>query len=313
MTPLGCLRATTRCGGRRDPGDRRRAHRPRRARAAANSRRRLTLRYGGSRWTTQPCAIACAPWRPRRPRSPRRRRPRCCSRPRQAAPGPARRDALSRARRGLHHLDPRTRALAPSLFLALCRRYGLKPHRHARQRRATVVVAAPPSFYEGVLWPEFQVLSDALYDAFLSRTTGALREVLACWRGGCHRHARRGTVSRRAHAAAATSIAFLCSAWARSVSIARSARRRAQRLQRGEQVLARVHSVNPAARPEIPRSRPSARVGAGLRRGRAHVDGAHAAPSPAERPRGRVVLVVRSPSTQPCQSVSCSRVSFARA
>ena len=71
--------------------------------------------------------------------------------------------------------DPCARAV----FLALCRRYGLKPHRHARQRRATVVVAAPPSFYEGVLWPEFQALSDVLYDSFLSLTTRALREVLA--------------------------------------------------------------------------------------------------------------------------------------
>jgi hypothetical protein len=71
--------------------------------------------------------------------------------------------------------DPCARAV----FLALCRRYGLKPHRHARQRRATVVVAAPPSFYEGVLWPEFQALSDVLYDSFLSLTTRALHEVLA--------------------------------------------------------------------------------------------------------------------------------------
>lgn len=71
--------------------------------------------------------------------------------------------------------DPCARAV----FLALCRRYGLNPHRHARQRRATVVVAAPPSFYEGVLWPEFQALSDVLYDSFLSLTTRALQEVLA--------------------------------------------------------------------------------------------------------------------------------------
>ena len=40
-------------------------------------------------------------------------------------------------------------------------------------------MAAPPSFYEGVLWPEFQALSDVLYDSFLSLTTRALREVLA--------------------------------------------------------------------------------------------------------------------------------------
>lgn len=71
--------------------------------------------------------------------------------------------------------DPCARAV----FVALGRRYGLQPHRHARQRRATVVVAAPPTFYEGVLWPEFEALSDVLFDAFLSLTTRTLHEVLA--------------------------------------------------------------------------------------------------------------------------------------
>lgn len=65
-----------------------------------------------------------------------------------------------------------------SVFIALCRRYGLKPHRHARQRQATVVVAAPPSFYDRVLWPEFQALTDVLYEHFLSLTLRALDDVL---------------------------------------------------------------------------------------------------------------------------------------
>jgi len=65
-----------------------------------------------------------------------------------------------------------------SVFIALCRRYGLKPHRHARQRQATVVVAAPPSFYDRVLWPEFEALTDVLYEHFLSVTMRALDEVL---------------------------------------------------------------------------------------------------------------------------------------
>lgn len=70
--------------------------------------------------------------------------------------------------------DPCGRAV----FIALCRRYGLDPHRHARQRRSTVVVAAPPSFYDRVLWPEFQALTDVLYEHFLSLTMRALDEVL---------------------------------------------------------------------------------------------------------------------------------------
>lgn len=42
-----------------------------------------------------------------------------------------------------------------SLFIALCRRYGLKPYRYRRQRRTTLNVKAPRSFINGTLWPEF--------------------------------------------------------------------------------------------------------------------------------------------------------------
>ena len=41
------------------------------------------------------------------------------------------------------------------LFLALCRRYGLRPYRLRRQRRNTVMVRAPRGFVDQVLWPEF--------------------------------------------------------------------------------------------------------------------------------------------------------------
>ena len=41
------------------------------------------------------------------------------------------------------------------LFLALCRRYGLKPYRYPRQRRNTVMLRAPKGFIDQVLWPEF--------------------------------------------------------------------------------------------------------------------------------------------------------------
>lgn len=65
-----------------------------------------------------------------------------------------------------------------AVFLALARRYGLRPHRHARQRRSTVVVTAPVSFYERVLWPEFTVLTCALGAWFDLLTSRVLREVL---------------------------------------------------------------------------------------------------------------------------------------
>jgi hypothetical protein len=56
------------------------------------------------------------------------------------------------------------------LFLALCRRYGLKPYRYHRQRRNTVMVRGPKQFLDGVLWPEFAELNLAL-EAFLHQVT----------------------------------------------------------------------------------------------------------------------------------------------
>jgi hypothetical protein len=48
------------------------------------------------------------------------------------------------------------------LFIALCRRYGVRPFRHRRMHRQTVMIKAPVSFVRSVLWPEFEELSDAL-------------------------------------------------------------------------------------------------------------------------------------------------------
>lgn len=48
------------------------------------------------------------------------------------------------------------------LFVALCRRYGLKPVRYARQRQSTLCVSAPQPFHDNSLWPQFRALSDAL-------------------------------------------------------------------------------------------------------------------------------------------------------
>lgn len=48
------------------------------------------------------------------------------------------------------------------LFIALCRRYGIKPFRYTRMHRQTIVVRAPASFVQMTLWPEFEELSGAL-------------------------------------------------------------------------------------------------------------------------------------------------------
>ena len=59
------------------------------------------------------------------------------------------------------------------LFVALCRRYGLRPYRQRRMHRQTILIKAPKSFVEDVLWPEFEELSAALV-AYLSEITEKL-------------------------------------------------------------------------------------------------------------------------------------------
>lgn len=55
------------------------------------------------------------------------------------------------------------------LFIALCRRYGVKPYRYHRQRRTTVVVRAPRRFLDQ-LWREFAELNSDL-QAYLQEVT----------------------------------------------------------------------------------------------------------------------------------------------
>ncbi|MQX37777.1 hypothetical protein [Roseospira navarrensis] len=60
-----------------------------------------------------------------------------------------------------------------SLFVALCRRYGLRPYRYRRMHRQTVLVKGPPSFIDGVLWPEFEEL-DVVLSGYLAEITERL-------------------------------------------------------------------------------------------------------------------------------------------
>ncbi len=59
------------------------------------------------------------------------------------------------------------------LFIALCRRYGFRPFRYARQRSTTVMVKAPRRLFEEVVWREFGELHADLA-AFLDATTEKL-------------------------------------------------------------------------------------------------------------------------------------------
>jgi hypothetical protein len=62
---------------------------------------------------------------------------------------------------------------ARRLFVALARRYGLKPYRYQRQRRTTVMLRAPESFLRKVVWPEFEQLNEAL-DSYLAEVTARI-------------------------------------------------------------------------------------------------------------------------------------------
>lgn len=62
------------------------------------------------------------------------------------------------------------------LFVALCRRYGLKPFRYRRQRYTTVMVMVPQSFVDSTLWPEFQEIQRALKEYLLEATERIIRE-----------------------------------------------------------------------------------------------------------------------------------------
>jgi len=64
------------------------------------------------------------------------------------------------------------------LFLALCRRYGLKPYRERGQRYSTVLLRAPKTFQNRTLWPEYRALSEEL-DAHLQELTDrVIREAI---------------------------------------------------------------------------------------------------------------------------------------
>src|ERR1039457_592400 len=88
--------------------------------------------------------------------------------------------ALERVRARLTELSRQDRSIemqfsmpdqwSRHLFLALCRRYGLKPYRYYRQRRNTVMIRAPKRFLDPVLWPEFFQLDQAL-QAYLHQVT----------------------------------------------------------------------------------------------------------------------------------------------
>jgi hypothetical protein len=67
---------------------------------------------------------------------------------------------------------------ARQLFIALARRYGLRPYRYRRMQRQTLVLRGPRSFIETVLWPEFRELNQALSTYLAEVTERVIREAV---------------------------------------------------------------------------------------------------------------------------------------
>jgi hypothetical protein len=64
------------------------------------------------------------------------------------------------------------------LFVALCRRYGLKPFREPGRRQTTVQLRAPKEFHEKTLWPEYLALAEELNAHLHDLTTRVIREAI---------------------------------------------------------------------------------------------------------------------------------------
>jgi hypothetical protein len=64
------------------------------------------------------------------------------------------------------------------LFVALCRRYGLRPYRERGRRYSTVMVRAPKTFHDRTLWPEFLALAEELHKHLDELTEQVVREAI---------------------------------------------------------------------------------------------------------------------------------------
>ena len=62
------------------------------------------------------------------------------------------------------------------LFVALLRRYGIRPYRYRRQRYTTVMARVSVSFVEETLWPEFVELDKALHAHLDEVTNRVIRD-----------------------------------------------------------------------------------------------------------------------------------------
>ena len=63
------------------------------------------------------------------------------------------------------------------LFIALCRRYGIRPFRYPRQRATTIMVGAPRRFFDTVVWWQVPDLHTDLWLYFEQTTERLIRRL----------------------------------------------------------------------------------------------------------------------------------------
>ena len=64
------------------------------------------------------------------------------------------------------------------LFVALLRRYNIRPYRYARQRHTTVMARVPSRFVRETLWPEFTELDRTLQQYLTEETNRVIAETI---------------------------------------------------------------------------------------------------------------------------------------
>ena len=69
-------------------------------------------------------------------------------------------------------------AWSVSLFVAVCRKHGLRPYRYRRQRRTSVVVRAREGEFDRVVWPEYSRLQTELESYFEDVTDHLITRVM---------------------------------------------------------------------------------------------------------------------------------------
>ncbi len=83
------------------------------------------------------------------------------------------------------------------LFVALCRRYGVRPFRYPRQRRTTIVVRAPKRFFDTVVWRQFSDVHTDLWICFEQTTERLIKEAIHADTRDAETTVEPGVLSRR--------------------------------------------------------------------------------------------------------------------